>query len=174
MGKRRCGEGEQATGPNSPVALVISGKTRSCCTRSTTASRLKASEAEAGPASGTTTPNSRSRPAAKRTSTNQAPVEASQIKRKSTACGSSTSIITRTTTPKRARNDPGEDFEKITESQRLFWEECRDNFPFDSTFSMNVEQCIVAKAQYVICGLEEGIVRSMMDFLVKLGEINQR
>lgn len=137
--------------------------------------RAKASVADAATASGMTTPNSRSRAPARRASTApQTPAEPSSKKRKSTALGSSTSTITRTITPKGSQNDPEADFQKITKEQRQFWEECGQCFPFNSTFSVTIEQCVQAKAQFVIRGLEEGIVRSTMDFLVKLGEVNQR
>ncbi|CAA9568172.1 hypothetical protein AVDCRST_MAG81-1288 [uncultured Synechococcales cyanobacterium] len=137
--------------------------------------RGKASAGAELDGSASAAPQGSSRAPARRTSTNAATaVEPASKKRKSAAGGSSTSTVTRASTPIKSRNDPQVDFQKITESQRQFWAECRGCFPFESSYSVRINQCIVAKAQYVIRGMEEGIVRNAMDFLVQLGEINQR
>lgn len=100
--------------------------------------------------------------------------EPSTRKRKSTVGGSSTSTFTRAVTTKKAWHDLQVDFEMITKSQHLFQEDSKGCFPFDSSsYLVRIELCIVAKAQFVIRGMEEGIVCSTMDFLVQLGEINQ-
>ena len=156
--------------------LLTSFETRPVPVVATTRRRPRTKAADEPISVGTTAQQTSSRaPPRKKSTMSGTPGEPSTRKRKSTAGGSSTSTVTRAVTPNKLRNDPQVDFQLITESQRLFWEECKGCFPFESTsHSLRIEQCVVAKAQFVIRGMEEGIVKNSMDFLVQLGEINQR
>jgi hypothetical protein len=90
--------------------------------------------------------------------------------------GSSASIVTHVEGRRqKSPVDTTSDYERHAETHAQFWESCGDCFCFgQATFEVNINQCILARDEYIIRKLEGDIVKSVMAELVQLGDVNQR
>jgi hypothetical protein len=72
--------------------------------------------------------------------------------------------------------EPVIDYHKATKTQENFLLHCQDCYPFgiDETFTVNIEQMIVAQDAVVVRACEMKIVQGLKQFLTEMGDINQR
>lgn len=108
---------------------------------------------------------SRSR-GSKRPATDIQEASTSEKKRKQTGkAGSSGSVLTQTEETKKtkakAKDKDVPDYQKFTEIQKTFWDDCESAYVFDmkTTFPVNVKQCHIAKDEYIVRDLEREIVK---------------
>ena len=107
--------------------------------------------------------------------------QASTLKKKPRKTGKAGSLgsgLTQTEETKKAKAKDKDvpDYQKFTEIQKAFWDDCEFAYVFDmnTTFPVNVKQCHIAKDEYIVRDLERDIVKSVKEELVRMGDINQR
>ena len=69
---------------------------------------------------------------------------------------------------------PAEDFEKFANIQREFWQNHKACFLFKTEATrVNINQCIIARDDFIIRTLQSSLVEDMKNTLVQIGDIKQ-
>ena len=69
---------------------------------------------------------------------------------------------------------PAEDFEKFTNIQREFWQNQKACFLFETEATrVNINQCIIARDDFIIRMLQRSLVEDMKSTLIQIGDVKQ-
>ena len=69
---------------------------------------------------------------------------------------------------------PAEDFEKFANIQREFWQNHKACFLFETEATrVHINQCIIARDDFIIRTLQRSLVEDMKSTLVQIGDVKQ-
>ena len=69
---------------------------------------------------------------------------------------------------------PAEDFEKFANIQREFWQNHKACFLFETeAIRVNINQCIIARDDFIIRMLQRSLVEDMKNTLIQIGDVKQ-
>ena len=93
--------------------------------------------------------------------------------RTGTGEGSASGVTTAQTGTSRSV-PPAENFEKFTKIQREFWQNHKAYFLFETEATrVHINQCIIAREDFIIQMLQRSLVKDMKNTLVQIGDVKQ-